>query len=120
MDAEWQNHWLSPLDPVAVLHAGASLVVELRLPIELVNDEFVWTLQPEDGPPCSGGLLPVDGEMVGVAHFDDSEYQAYRLTLPVTPPLGYHRLSLGRHGIAESLASMRIIVSPGSCYQPAA
>ncbi len=120
LDAEWRQHWQTPLDPVRVLRSGEALTLELRLPIEQVNDELAWTLALEGAAPLSGTVLPVDGEMVGVAHFDELEYQAYQVTLAALPPLGYHSLSLSRQGSQVALACMQIIVSPGSCYQPPA
>ena len=70
-------------------------------------------------PCCPVNSLPIEGELVGVAEFEEMECQAYRVTLDVQPALGYHQLILLEEGNDEPLATMRLIVAPKSCYKQA-
>ena len=115
LEEEKHQHWQRPLDPVVVVRTGESITLELRLPIELVNDELTWEVATEQGETVKGSVVPVDGEMVSVAHFGDAEYQAYRVTLTPELPLGYHELTLKK--ARKVLGSMRIILAPKACYK---
>ncbi|MFW9603325.1 MAG: hypothetical protein ACMV0F_00030, partial [Trichlorobacter sp.] len=94
LEEEKRQHWQRPLDPVVVVRTGEAISLELRLPIELVNEELTWEVATEQGETVKGTLVPVDGEMVGVAHFGDVEYQAYRVAITADLPLGYHELTV--------------------------
>ncbi|WP_368163393.1 4-alpha-glucanotransferase [Aeromonas sp. R6-2] len=120
LEEEHKQQWLRPLDPVMVVRTGEPVVLELRLPIEFVNDALVWTLALEAGEVLTGTLTPIDGELVGVAQFGEMECQAYRVALPVEPGMGYHQLTLGEEGNDEPLGQMRLIVAPKACYKQAA
>ena len=102
-----------------VVRSGDAVTLEVRLPIEFVNDALTWQLQQEQGAVLSGQLTPIEGELVGVAEFEEMECQAYRVTLDVQPALGYHQLILLEEGNDEPLATMRLIVAPKSCYKQA-
>jgi 4-alpha-glucanotransferase len=119
LEQEYRQHWLRALDPVMVVRDGEPVSLEIRLPIDFVNDSLIWTLSVEQGGELSGQLTPVEGELVGVAEFEDMECQAYRVTLDAAPGLGYHQLVLLEEGNDEPLASMRLIVAPKACYKQA-
>ncbi|MGY4027065.1 4-alpha-glucanotransferase [Aeromonas rivuli] len=119
LEQEYRQHWLRALDPVMVVREGEPIVLELRLPIDFVNDTLSWQLALEQGGALSGQLTPVEGELVGVAEFEEMECQAYRVALAVQPELGYHQLTLLEEGNDEPLASMRLIVAPKACYKQA-
>ena len=115
LEDEKRQHWQLPIDPVMVVRTADAIVLELRLPITLVNEELTWEVATEQGDTVKGTLLPVDGEMVSVAHFADVEYQAYRVALSNELPLGYHELSLKK--ARKVLGTMRLIVAPKECYK---
>ncbi|MGL5948588.1 MAG: 4-alpha-glucanotransferase [Aeromonas sp.] len=122
LEQETRRHWLSPLDPVIVADSGQALSLELRLPLELANDTFTWQFFAEGDTEASqqGQLTAVDGELIDVAEFADLECHCYRLALPLTAPLGYHRLQLSDDSSPEPLASTQLIITPSTCYKPAA
>ena len=70
LEQEHRQHWLRPLDPVMVVRSGDPISLEVRLPIEFVNDALHWQIVLEQGALLSGQLTPIDGELVGVAETD--------------------------------------------------
>ena len=108
--------WLTPLNPVHVQRDKTPLPVCVRLPIELVTDEYIATLTLESGELIEHRFEPIDGELVNVTHIDEIEFHEYFITIECELPLGYHNLALMVDG--ESLAEMRVIVAPQACYQP--
>ena len=76
LEQEHRQHWLRPLDPVMVVRSGDPLSLEVRLPIEFVNDALHWQIELEQGALLSGQLTPIEGELVGVAEFEEMECQA--------------------------------------------
>ncbi|MGL5294910.1 MAG: 4-alpha-glucanotransferase [Aeromonas sp.] len=117
LEDEHRQHWLRALDPVMVVRTGDAVTLEVRLPIEFVNDALIWQLQQEQGSMLSGQFTPIEGELVGVAEFEEMECQAYRVTLEMAPELGYHQLVLLEEGNDEPLGTMRLIVAPKACYK---
>ena len=71
LDEENRAHWTQPMDPVQVVRSGDVIGLELRLPIDLVNNELSWEVKTEEGNSLKGSLVPVNGEMVAVVHIDD-------------------------------------------------
>ena len=82
--------WLSPLNPVQVVRSDEAIVIVVRLPIELVNDEHVITVHCENGKIEKHTFTPVDQEMTTMAHIDEVEFHEYVVSLPLNLPLGYH------------------------------
>ncbi|MGL5973600.1 MAG: 4-alpha-glucanotransferase, partial [Aeromonas sobria] len=119
LEEEHRQHWLRALDPVMVVRTGDAVTLEVRLPLEFVNDALIWQLQQEQGAVLSGQFTPIEGELVGVAEFEEMECQAYQVTLEMAPELGYHQLVLLEEGNDEPLATMRLIVAPQACYKQA-
>lgn len=111
-----QSVWLSPLNPVQVIRSGESLVVPVRLPIELVNDTHVLVITQESGEVSEFKVIPIDGELSASAHIDDVEFHEYQLTIDADLPLGYHTMEL--RADSDVLASVRLIVAPKACYTP--
>ena len=110
------NVWLSPLNPVQVLRSNENLQIALRLPIELVSDEYTCQITTEQGRVISHSFLPIDGQLINIVHIDEVEFQEYLIDIPESLPLGYHDLQI----IIEDdvLANMRLIIAPTSCYKP--
>jgi 4-alpha-glucanotransferase len=108
--------WLTPLNPVHVQRNNDSLSFCVRLPIELVTDEYTAQLTLESGDIQDFTFEPIDGELVNVNHIDEIEFHEYFISIECSLPLGYHRLSLVVDD--ESLSEMRVIIAPDACYQP--
>jgi 4-alpha-glucanotransferase len=108
--------WLSVLNPVQVLRIEEHLQITLRLPIELVTDEYVAQIETELGEVLQHRFVPIDGQLVNVAHIEDIEFQEYLIDIPIDLPLGYHNLSLVIDD--DVLGSMRLIIAPSSCFKP--
>ncbi|MCF2946663.1 4-alpha-glucanotransferase [Paraglaciecola aquimarina] len=109
--------WLSPLNPVQVVRTNQALQIALRLPIELVTDEYSVKVMTEQGDILSHNIIPTDGQLANVCHIQDIEFQEYIIDLPFDLPLGYHALSLVID--EDELATMRLIIAPTACYKPA-
>jgi 4-alpha-glucanotransferase len=112
------NIWLSVLNPVQVLRIEEHLQITLRLPIELVTDEYVAQIKTELGDVLEHRFVPIDGQLVNVVHIDEIEFQEYLMDIPIDLPLGYHSLSLVIDD--DVLGSMRLIIAPSSCFKPKA
>ena len=112
------NAWLSVLNPVQVLRVEENLQIVVRLPIELVTDEYIAHINTELGEIIEHRFVPIDCQLVNVAHIEDMEFQEYLIDIPITLPLGYHSLSLVIDD--DELGSMRLIIAPSSCYKPKA
>lgn len=109
--------WLSPLNPVQVNRVDEELFITVRLPIELVNDEHILSIETEQGEVFDKRFVPADGELINVTHIDEIEFQEYLLLLESELSLGYHNVKLLADD-QDILASMRLIIAPKSCYQP--
>lgn len=96
-----------------MVHTVDAVTLEVRLLIEFVNDVLTWPLRAV----LSGQFTPIEGELVGVAEFEEMECQAYRVTLEMAPELCYHQLVLLEEGNDVPLATMRLIVAPKACYK---
>ncbi len=118
LSEEARKIWQTPLNPVQVLRQSDTVPFSVRLPIELVTDEYTVALSFEDGQTFVHTFAPVDETLVNVAQLEDVEYHEYAVTLPVQPPTGYHTLSLSVEGDDEPLCSMRVIIAPSACFIP--
>jgi 4-alpha-glucanotransferase len=108
--------WLSVLNPVQVFRIEEHLQIVVRLPIELVTDEYVAQINTELGEVIQHQFVPIDGQLANVVHIEDIEFQEYLIDIPITLPLGYHTLSLVIDD--DELGSMRLIIAPSSCFKP--
>lgn len=109
--------WMTPLNPVQVNRSHEAFIVPIRLPIELVNDEFEFVLVTEDGKEKRMAFVPSDGELINSVEIDNAEFQEYIVEFKDALPLGYHQLTLFAEG-EDKLAQMRWIVAPQRCYTP--
>jgi 4-alpha-glucanotransferase len=67
--------WLSVLNPVQVLRIEEHLKIVVRLPIELVTDDYVAKVSTELGDVFEHPFVPIDGQLANVAHIEDIEFQ---------------------------------------------
>ncbi|QJR82439.1 4-alpha-glucanotransferase [Alteromonas pelagimontana] len=117
---EAKDIWQSPLNPVQVNRETDNIQFTVRLPIELVNDNYTVIVTDESGQEFRHSFIPVDQQLISAAQFDEVEYQEYAVAFPHQLPLGYHNFALHVDGDAQSLADMRLIVAPQACYTPKA
>ncbi|MGJ8682336.1 4-alpha-glucanotransferase [Paraglaciecola sp.] len=117
LDELANKSWLNPLNPVQVVRTQHQLQIALRLPIELVSDEYQIKVVTEQNKIFTRTIIPIDGQLANVCHIQDIEFQEYIIDLPFDLALGYHTLSLDIDG--DELANMRLIVAPQSCFKPA-
>ncbi|MCC2615423.1 4-alpha-glucanotransferase [Aestuariibacter halophilus] len=117
LDQEIREAWLSPLNPVQVNREDEEVFITVRLPIELVTDDYELAIDVEGSNTIKQPFTPADGELIGVQHIDDVEFQEYLIKLNAALPLGYHSVRLVASGDDE-LAHMRLVMAPHSCYHP--
>ncbi|GGW77004.1 4-alpha-glucanotransferase [Alteromonas halophila] len=118
MIAEAKKIWATPLNPVQVHRDDDAISIAVRLPIELVNDEYRFDIEIEQSESQSVSFVPVDAELVRAAQIDDVEFQEYLVALTVPLPLGYHTIRLRACDNDDELASMRVIIAPQRCHAP--
>lgn len=118
IQGETTAHWQSVLDPVQVLRVSDTVQFTVRLPIELVNDEYTFVLTTEQGKQFSHSFTPVDTQLIHVAQLDEVEYQEYVVDFEHAIEPGYHQLALHVEGDEEAIGQMRVIMAPDACYQP--
>jgi alpha-1,4-glucan:alpha-1,4-glucan 6-glycosyltransferase/4-alpha-glucanotransferase len=87
------ERWRTPIDPVIVAWDG-ECAPSFRLPASAVNDTIAVSLRCEDGEVFSWELVPSRHKVVDDATVDGTAFVAITIPLPVTVPLGYHRLEL--------------------------
>jgi 4-alpha-glucanotransferase len=110
--------WLSVLNPVQALRIEEPIQIAVRLPIELVTDEYVAQINTELGDVLQHQFVPIDGQLVNVVHIEEIEFQEYLIDVPIKLPLGYHSLSLVID--EDVLGTMRLIIAPSTCFKPKA
>ncbi|GGD64209.1 4-alpha-glucanotransferase [Lacimicrobium alkaliphilum] len=114
---ESEQAWLEPLDPVLVKRQGEQLVLALRLPIELVNDEMILRIVDEQGALADQRIVASDGVLIDATHIQDGEFQEYLIEISTTVEQGYHQLRLLADD-EDEIACMRLIIAPPACYKP--
>ncbi|GAB2682847.1 4-alpha-glucanotransferase [Aliiglaciecola aliphaticivorans] len=117
VEKEFQQVWMSPLNPVQVNRESDELFITVRLPIELVNDDFVINIECENNNLLEQKFVPIDGDLINATIIEDIEFQEYLIKINHTLPLGYHQLRLLADD-GDQIASMRMIMAPTSCYHP--
>ncbi|MBU2876162.1 4-alpha-glucanotransferase [Aliiglaciecola lipolytica] len=117
VETEFQQIWMSPLNPVQVNRDTDELFITVRLPIELVNDDFVIAIDCEDKSTLQQKFVPIDGDLINATIIEDIEFQEYLIKLNHSLPLGYHQLKLLADD-GDQIAAMRMIMAPSSCYHP--
>ncbi|MBD0305581.1 MAG: hypothetical protein ICV76_03385 [Nitrospiraceae bacterium] len=116
--------WRQPCDPVLVKRAGdAAATWSFRMPVHHQEDRHVqirWSIQDEQeqfrltgeaGP----NLIPVDTHEIG-----DQRYVRFDLPLPAISDIGYYTLTaVGSTASTCVEGTLRIILAPARCYEPA-
>lgn len=118
MIADAKKIWANPLNPVQVHRSTEKVSLAVRLPIELVNDEYSFEISEEQGNTHSVDFIPVDEELVQVAQIDDVEFQEYLVEISASLSLGYHTVALRAKDNGDELGTMRLIIAPSACHTP--
>lgn len=115
--------WKTWLDPVLVVtHANLPARITIRLPSKLTSLSFTWVLNEETGRTQTGNFHPTELKQMESRTLRSGEaFISCQLTLPVNPPLGYHRFSLLTEVEKKRAeATMALIVTPNRCFIPEA
>ena len=116
LEDNYAKQWLGNLNPVQVIKHDESFVFPLRVSIEMAAQSFALQLVFEDGVTHHHIIEPVDYTLINVVEIEDEELHEYAISLDLDLPLGYHKLTLLRDGIALSTSS--IIKVPKRCFIP--
>jgi len=114
IDAAEHGPWLRPLEPVYVFRQGACLDVRVNIPARLASESLRWLFTHDDDRTDLGSVTPSQTDEAGRAYVHGEEYIGFMLRIPVTPGIGYHRLTLDGAARAETA----VIVVPAHCYTP--
>ncbi|UUX95098.1 malto-oligosyltrehalose synthase [Aquabacterium sp. J223] len=113
LQAAEDDDWRRPLPPVLAITAGAP---DWSLPVRLDGDRRLgWTVVTEDGRRHQGDAAPGPSTLQAEREVGGARLQAHALSLGLSLPAGYHRLTVdGLDG--ETL----LIAAPPRCWRPAA
>lgn len=115
--------WRQPCEPVLVQRVGSDGTWSFRMPGQEDVDNAVrieWSLRDEAGRylftgQAGPGLQPTDSILL-----HDQHYWRFHLPLPAGLAAGYYDLAaVGRSSSHQVHGSLRLIIVPTHCYQPA-
>lgn len=122
IETEIKTSWLTVLDAATVVRSGQILNLNLRLPIDFVNDELQIDVTHE----VSGTVVktltvtPIEHDLIESHELSEMEIQFYQVAIPLDLDIGYFHLTIKEADQEEPLGEGRLIVAPQSCYkQPA-
>jgi 4-alpha-glucanotransferase len=120
-EQELENRlWRRVLPPAMVAKANEPITVEITLPATCGQRALTWAVLEESEELHDGQVVFGDLPLVGERTLD-RQFVRRRLTLPVSLPLGYHRLGIEAvDGSPVMTGGMALIVVPERCYQPPA
>ncbi|BAI73574.1 4-alpha-glucanotransferase (plasmid) [Azospirillum sp. B510] len=116
-----RRSWTRPLPPVLVSGEGQEIGLGVALPAGLDDATLVWDLTPEGGSTRGGRVAVRDLPVTDRATIDGTSHERRALgaLLPVSLPIGYHRLDVHvetTNGIGAGLSgSTTLIVTPEHC-----
>lgn len=112
--------WRRLLDPVLVIGETESPIqIVLRVPEARVDGRFEWILSDESGGRNSGFFVPAGLEKFERHDRNGESFVKCALPLSLAPGLGYHQLDVREvSGGSELSGTMRLIVTPKTCYLP--
>ncbi|MEP6887996.1 MAG: 4-alpha-glucanotransferase [Nitrospirales bacterium] len=115
--------WRQPCEPVLVQRGGIEGTWSLRMPGQDHEDNAIyieWSIRDEAGrhlltEKAGPGLQPTDSILLHGQH-----YWRFHLPLPVGLAAGYYDLTaVGTSSSHQVHGSLRLIIVPPHCYQPA-
>lgn len=115
-----RRSWNRPLPPVLVAGEGQGIDLGVALPAGLDDAMLVWELTPEGGTAQGGRTAVRDLALTDRKTLDGTAYERRALgaLMPVSLPIGYHRLDLhveATGGTAGPSGSTTLIVAPERC-----
>jgi (1->4)-alpha-D-glucan 1-alpha-D-glucosylmutase len=112
--------WTRILPPVQVVREGEESVrLRICLRASQAEHHFRWLVAEEEGARHNGEFRAADLELRGQKNLEGETRESRELVLSAIPGCGYHRLEL--HDLQQPEAppaTMSIIVTPRTCYQP--
>lgn len=124
------NQWQSVLPPVLIdwqAEPGLSgaISIPLRVPLNTLEQPFLWTLVTEQGEHWQGEFLPSQLILKSDFHQGQSDFQERWLPLAeiseaVLLP-GYHVFSVkpsGENPAPDLCSSLSLIIAPSRCHEP--
>jgi 4-alpha-glucanotransferase len=115
--------WRQPCEPVLVQEVGRNGAWSFRMPggeKELTTVHIEWSIRDEAGrhlltEKAGPGLQPTDHILL-----QDQHYWKFEVPLPIELALGYYDLTMvGTSSSRQVHGSLRLIIVPTHCYQPA-
>jgi len=108
--------WQSALNPVYVVRENSAKTVLMRCTIADAGSDHSFRIQLEDGRKKTFKFQPVEQQLLATQEIEELEWHQYAVEIPVSLPLGYHKVSLyqGR----KKLMSSALIIAPEQCYMP--
>ena len=118
---EWHNDniWQQRLPPVLVVNSSEVIHIRIHIPASHLGLRYVWSVRLENGEKNIGEFTPATEINQDSRTVDGINFIRCDLVLPGLEITGYHTLDLALAGVNET-ASMPLIVTPHSCYQPPA
>lgn len=114
-----RRSWSRPLPPVLVTGEGQGIGLGVSLPAGLDDATLVWELTPEGGIAQGGRVAIHDLPVEERTTVDGTAYERRALggLLPVSLPIGYHRLAVHVEapGGAGPSGATTLIVAPDRC-----
>lgn len=99
------------------VEGGSTLTFFLTLKASETAPEIFWEFTPDQGESTSSRMSDSELQLLFSFSSNGTKYNRYRVTLLLTLPLGYHRLTLNtKQGLLQSV----IIIAPQKSYLPQA
>jgi malto-oligosyltrehalose synthase/4-alpha-glucanotransferase len=112
--------WRRLVPPALVVPENKpELQIDLSLPERLDGAPFQWRVREEGGRESGAAFCPGDLPLGETREVQGERFQRRRLTLPMSLPIGYHRLEVQAEG-GDPAGVAQLIVTPEACYLPAA
>jgi (1->4)-alpha-D-glucan 1-alpha-D-glucosylmutase len=113
--AQHAAQWARLLEPVCVRREGEAAWLPLTLAEAEEGTPIHWRLREESGSEHAGTMLASDLEVIDETELDGQWRRRRRFTLPWTPCIGYHEVTVTLNQCAHCAT---LIVTPGRCLGP--
>jgi 4-alpha-glucanotransferase len=113
---EQESFYKAGCEPVLVSQVDTTLKFTLALSDEEFAGQISYDVVAEDGAKSSGTLLISPVSKHDTRLVDGVEISKYDVSVPVALPLGYHDITFTT--VTRKLSTIRLIITPKSCYKP--
>lgn len=116
-----RQYWQTAVKHSLVFPENAEfLVVELRLPTEVLRHPICWRITEETGEWHEGELNLAQKKVTVTEEVEGIQYVALEAVIPVSLPCGYHALSFHSEALSrlEFEQTCTMIITPETCYTP--